>query len=202
MTQRDTASTLAWLKGQHDSGSTSWRALCLKLQRSARNLPGVYGSALAAQHATPMSERVYDRKKWLAGMVVYIDDPNDSNKFGHIVSLRGRTKTSWAVWTNDALVRGGVSCVDVDWFLPNWGDRVQFAATSLNGYDLLLPKASVPKKPKPSHGPLRLQNLEYAIHRLDKAIAYHEKHNHPKLVEALKKDRAEIQQTIDRFQRK
>lgn len=197
MTQRNTPDTLAWFKHQHDIGSTDWQALCLKLQRSGRNLPGVFPSAFAAMMGTPMSERVYDRDKWQQGMVVYIDDPHDSNTFGHIAGLRVNKKNgTWLVWTNDAFVRGGVSCVDVDWFKPNWGDPVQFAATSLNGFDLILPQK--PVLTKPSKHPVKvpkkatMDNYDYAIHRLEKAMAYHHRHNHPRYVAALEREIANL----------
>lgn len=187
MSQRNTPDTLHWLKGQHDSGSTAWRAFCLGLCRSARNLPGVFPSAFAAEQGTPMSDRVFDRDKWQAGMVVFIDDPRDGNPFGHIATLRTRLKNGdWLVWTNDAFVRGGVSCVSVDWFKPHWGDSVQFAATSLNGFDLILPRPAQPKHPKPAPKKKATpDNLNYAIHRLEKSRDWHKAHNHPLYVKRL-----------------
>lgn len=202
MTQRNTEQTLAWLRNQHDIGSTAWRAKCLQATRTARNLPAVYPSALAAQHATPMSDRVYDRDQWVPGMVVFIDDPDDSNPFGHVVTLRTGPKASSPLltWTNDAFVSGGISCVDVDWFERHWGDKVQFASRSLNGFALDLPEMTAPKHPRPKP-PLRASavNLEYAIHRLEKAIAFHQEKGHTRLVKALRADVAEIRETIKRF---
>lgn len=199
MSQRNTPDTLAWLKHQHDIGASNWKSKCLMLQREARGLPSVFPSALAAANATPMSERVYDISKVQQGMVGYADDPNDSNPFGHIYSFRAKIASGWVVWTNDALGAGRVWCVGYDWFRTHWGDSFKFAATSLNGFDLLLPSKPTLAKPSthpaPPVGKATLTNLDYAIHRLDKAIVWHEKHHHPVIVRELKKDRARIVET-------
>lgn len=194
MTQRNTPEALAWLKHQHDINSHAWGGLCLKLQRSARNLPGVFPSAFAAQMGTPMSDRVYDLNKLVSGMVVFIDDPHDSNRFGHIAGLRTRQKVDgdWLTWTNDALnEHGGVNCVDIDWFKANWGDSFQFGARSLNGFDLLLPKPVVTHKPskhpEPPHKTATPDNFDYAIHRMQKARKFHVDHEHPRYVKAIDK---------------
>lgn len=198
---RGTIDAMAWLKRQHDIGSLQWRAMCLSLQRQARGLPAVFPSALAAAEGTPMRDRVYDIDKVQVGMVGYCDDPNDSNRFGHIFSFRGKNKAGkWVVWTNDALRLGGVSTVEYDWFQTHWGDKFQFAAVSLNGFDL--PGVSRPADAKPSNHPevqevTRAVAVRYAINSIDKAMAYHKSHNHPALVLALRKDRAELVQTLN-----
>ncbi len=196
MGQRNTPDALAYLRRQHDIDSRAWRALCLKLCRSARNIPAVFPSASAAMQGTPMSERVYDVSKLVEGMVVYFDDPNDSNKFGHIATLRVAKGAGSLAWSNDVRDSGGVDTVDMDWFRRNWGDKFQFAAISLNGFDLILPKP-VPV-PKPTKHPIEvpkkatLSNLDYAIHRMDKAIAFHRSKGHTRLVRALLKERQDI----------
>jgi hypothetical protein len=194
MTQRNTPETLHFLKSEHDMHTTRWPALCLKLQRSARNLPGVFPSAFAAMQGTPMSDRVHDPDEIQAGMVGYADDPNDSNKFGHIFCFRVKQADgTWLVWTNDAFGRGGVYCVDWQWFKRHWGDDFVFASKSLNGFGLILPKAVERKNPSPKP---RLKatpdNLDYAVHRLQKSKAYHQKHDHPRYVKALDKEIADI----------
>jgi len=193
---RNTTDTLAWLKKQHTSGSSSWRALCLSLARQARGLPGVYPSALAAQHATPREHRVYDLDKVKRGMVAYFDDPSDGNPYGHITTVIGRNKAGELLhWTNDASGPGRVSVVRHSFFPNYWGDKFQFAATWLNGYELDLPDG----KKKPEKKPEKRPNLDHAIEDIKKAIAAAKKDDSRRLVKALERDLRELQQTKKRF---
>lgn len=188
MTQRNTPDALAWLRHESEANHLAWRAMCQKLARSARNLPGVFPSAFAQIQGTPMSDRIHDVDKMQAGMVVMFDDPHDSNPFAHIATLRTRQKGGglWLTWTNDALRRGGVNCVDIEWFKRHWGDPLVFASKSINGFDLELPRAMPRKNPAPKPGKVATTgNLDYAIHRLEKSLAYHRTHKHPRYVKAL-----------------
>ena len=184
----NTKQAMSFLRRQATSNSTAWRALCLSLQRQARGLPGVYPSALAAQHATPQSERVEAVKNLKRGMVIYFDDPNDSNPYGHIAGVAGfragkaKTLDNLLVWSNDARVSGGVSLVAASFFPNNWGDQFQFGATWLNGYDF----ADFDKAPpKPAELGSR---YDRAIELLVNAVEYHRKAGHDRLVAALKVD--------------
>jgi hypothetical protein len=191
---RDTDETLSYLRSQHTSGSTAWRALCLKLQRVARGLPAAYPSALSAQHATPREHRVYDLGDVKQGMVAYFDDPDDSNPYGHITCVAGRTKDGELLhWTNDAAGPGRVSLVRHSFFARYWGDQFQFAATWLNGYALDLPQ----KRKPPLEG--KGGTLNKAIDLLDKAIAHHKQQDHTRLVKALRRDRQELVETLRKF---
>lgn len=207
MTGRSTPATLSWLHADRAAQRRIWQARCLQRARTARNFPGVFPTALAAQHGTPMSDRVTNRDHFRQGMVIYLDNPHDSNPFGHIVTMVGRNKAGEIIVdTNDALIAGGGSIVTLDWFPANWGVPVVFAAKSLNGFDLDLGRAGEPQKhkhPKPQHHVKpTLDNVQYALHRMDKAIAHWKAEGkHPGLVKALTKDRAEIKQTLDQFGR-
>jgi hypothetical protein len=200
MTGRSTPATIAWLRADRDAHRTIWYQKCLQRARLARNFPAVFPSALAAQHGTPMSDRVYDRAKFRQGMVVFLDNPHDSNPFGHIVTDLGRTKTGTILTdTNDALIRGGGSVVNLDWFRQHWNVPVVFAARSLNGFDLDLGAPGTGKHPQPEPKP-KLVNVEYAEHRLTKAINYwREKGGHRALVDALVADRNRVRKTIREF---
>src|SRR5690349_4041738 len=100
---RSTKEAAAFLREAHN-GPLVWDGLCLKLQRMARGLPAVYPSAIAAQLATPISERVYRQEDLRRGMVAFSDDPRDSSIFGHIYFIAGRDKNNRILtWTNDAL---------------------------------------------------------------------------------------------------
>lgn len=191
---RDTAETMAFLRGQAKSGSTSWGNLCLKLQRMARGLPAVYPSALAAQEATPKDKRIRELSKIKRGMVCYFDDPNDSNPYGHITAVAGVDKQTGELlhWTNDAKGYGTVALVRHSFFQTYWGDSFQFASTWLNGYDLDLPK---PKPPLAGGA----RNIHAAIKDLEKAAAVHRRKGHGRLVRALERDIARLKEILQRF---
>lgn len=194
MTQRNTAETLAYLKADRESGSRAWKGLCQARVRKARDLPAVFPSAFAAMVGTPMSDRVYDLDKVTRGMQGFADDPNDSNKFGHTFTFIGRDKSGTPmVDTNDALIPGGGSVVAYNWFAAHWGDPYKFAATSCNGFDLLLPEPKPPRHPEPPKV-VKAENFDYAIHRLEKALVWHEKHDYPGLARRIRKEIADLRE--------
>ncbi len=157
--QRDTAATLAWY-GAHTTTRTlgfNPDGQCLKICRTARNLPGGWPSAVAAQAATPAAHRVHNIANIRPGMVMYFDDPRDSNRFGHIVTVAAvastiRSLADITVWSN-SVKAGQVVKVKADYFPRHWGDGFVFAATWLNGSALDLPQlvrpepAATPDKP-------------------------------------------------------
>lgn len=147
MTQRDTAATLAWYDAHQTTAALGFNpdGQCLKICRTARNLPGGWASALVAQNATPREHRITDLSKVRPGMVMYFDDPRDGNQFGHIVTVcavrpNATTLADINVWTN-SVTSGRVVKVSADYFGKHWGDGFQFAATWLNGEALIMPKA-------------------------------------------------------------
>lgn len=200
MTTRTTDETAAWLKGQHDSGSSAWYEKCLMLQHDARNIPALYPSAFAAMVATPESERVYKVSDLRRGMVAYSDNPNDSNPFGHIYFIAGWKGSSRSdpnelmTWTNDALRHGGVDLVPITWYLTHWGVPFKFGATWLNGYDF----SEFNKPAKPVHGTLG-SNYEHAIADIEKAIVSHKKTHDDRIVNALNRDLARMKKHYKKF---
>lgn len=183
-----TKDAMAFLRRQHTSNSSAWNALCLSLQRQARGLPGVYPSALAAQQATPRSERVERVDNLRRGMVAYFDDPGDSNPYGHIVGVAGfrpkapKTLDNLLVWSNDAKSAGQVDLVAASFFPSHWGDSFRFGATWLNGYDFAEFDKAPPK-------PAELgDRYDRAIELLVNAVEYHRKQGHKALVNALQAD--------------
>lgn len=152
---------------------------CLKVCRTARDRPPIFPSAKAAQDATPKEHRVHNVKDLRRGMVIYFDDPNDSNKAGHIVTMIGRVKgfKDWGsldevlVETN-SVKSGELVVVRASYFKQHWGDSFQFGATWLNGAEIDYPAKKKPAPPKPQ-GPSRVQNFidsgpEYDVNILDR----------------------------------
>lgn len=190
----------AFLLRQHQIGATNWRGLCLSLQRQARGLPAVYPSAISAAMATPESERVHKVRDLRAGMVAYSDDPNDSNRYGHIYFIIGwknpknRSDASTCLtWTNDRRP-GRVDVVPLTFFKNSWGDGFQFGATWLNGYDF----SDFNAKPKTDRGPQLGNAYDHAIEDLRKVIRRHRSKGHDRLVKLLERD---LQRMLNRRKR-
>lgn len=180
---KNTEEAALFLKEAHE-GPLVWERFCLKLQRMARGLPIVYPSALTAQLATPESERVYKIEDLRRGMIAYSDDPNDNNPSGHVYFIAGRNKLGQVLtWTNDAIRTGGVDIVPIDFYRKNWGDKFQFGATWLNGYDF----SEFDKPPVETRGRLG-DNYAAAIEDLEKIERHHRSRGHIILADKLKKD--------------
>lgn len=210
MSNQDAAGTsnqaMAFLRHEHDTGSTAWKSKCLALQRTARGLPPVYPSALSAMHATPKNERVPHITDLRRGMVAYSDDPHDGNPYGHIYGIAGwrknkpRVPENLMTWSNDVIAGkpGAVGFVPITFYDRHWGDNFQFGATWLNGYNFAdLDKAPVPAPGRETIG----SNLNHAIEDIRKAIRYHRRIGDKATVAALVVDLRELQETRRRFPR-
>lgn len=190
---RSTEQAADFLNKAH-SGPSKWRSMCLSLQRQARGLPAVYPSAISAMHATPQAERVTSLHNLRRGMIAYSDDPNDSNRFGHIYFIAGWFGKSMdnpdnlMTWTNDARRSGGVDMVPITFYRKNWGDTFQFGATWLNGFDFSEFNVAAPKPIEVHLG----ENYAHAIKDLEAAIQNHSAKKHTGLVDLLKKDLAHM----------
>jgi hypothetical protein len=216
MAQRDTPGAMTWYKGHTNTAQIGWNpnGMCQKICRTARNIGGGYASALAQQIGTPQSKRVYKISDITQGMVMFFDDPDDSNPHGHIVTVVGHkagekvsSLSSILVKTN-SVKSGQIVTVTADFFPKNWGDKFQFAGTEINGTDLLLPsyalggtkkppvkKTTPPKKPSPVKAKEEsLDRMRYMVKVYDHLIWQERKNK--RVVTALKRDRAKLQQTI------
>lgn len=198
---RNADQAAAFIKHQHQTRA-NWRRMCLSLQRQARGLPAVYPSALSAALATPKSERVTKVADLRHGMIAYSDDPNDSNPAGHVYYIAGWSgpksdPSNLLTWSNDVTSwYGGVGLVPITYYKANWGDGFQFGATWLNGYDF----ADFNKAPKPEPHRAKLgDNYAHALDDIERALAYHRKKGHKRLVKALERDVARMKRRIERF---
>ncbi len=183
-----------FLRTQH-TGELKWRALCLALQRTARGLPAIYPSAIAAQLATPESERVYKREDLRRGMVAYSDEPRDRNIFGHIYFIAGRDKSGRILtWSNDVRRSGGVDIVPLDFYEQYWGDTFQFGATWLNGYDF----HEFDKPPVETRGSLG-SNYRAAVEDIRRLERKHREKGHTILADKLAKDLKVMERRLARY---
>lgn len=123
---------------------TRWKGMCESLQRQAHGFAAAFASAYAHQIATPLSERI-DPRDAPKTAFIFVDDPNDSNAWGHIVgkwdfgpgSLEEIPVVSNDV--NDAkngYDPGNVTIVKLGWFPQFWGDSIQFATTWFGGTEI------------------------------------------------------------------
>lgn len=208
MAQRSTVKALEWYAGHQTTAQIGFNpnGMCLKVCRTARNIGSMYPSALAAQLATPKSKRVTELNKIQRGMVMYFDDPKDSNPYGHIVTVQSRATTvrnldDIVVWTN-SVKSGALVKVKASYFPVHWGDAFQFAATWLNGVDLLLEKAQEPLPLPDGPGLLsqgRGPRLRHAIADIEAMIEYHKARGRTRFVAALQRDLKELKQTLAAF---
>lgn len=204
---RDVDATIEWY-AEHRVYPTSLGfdpdGMCLKICRTARDIPAKYPSALSAQLQTPEEYRVHDISKIRRGMVMFFDDPTDSNPYGHIVTCIGRERgadrsllASVLVRTNSVL-SNQIVVTRADYFPRNWGDDFQFAATWLNGVPLDMGGKSEAPKRKPG----RLPNLRAARKELQEALEHHQEKGHARLAAALRRDIRELDETIEKFSAK
>lgn len=129
---------------QLPEADTRWRGMCESLQRQAHGFPAAFSSAFAHMVATPLSERVDPREAPLTAFI-FVDDPNDSNAFGHIVGKWDHgdgTLEGIPVVTNDVDDRkaaydpGNVTVCQLGWFPTHWGDGIKFATTWFGGTEI------------------------------------------------------------------
>jgi len=223
-TQRNTHEALTWGRVHNTTRELGYNpdGRCLQIAREMRNEPPMYPSAVIAQNATPTKYRVSDVSDFVQGMVIYYDDPNDENPYGHIVTMVGRVKGARKGDLSGILVRtnsvksGRTVIVNGDYFPKYWGDKLQFAATWLNGSPLYDLQPQPKPKPKPVKR-LKLQRLIDALDSMREGLqdmqmareAWIRKGGNKRLVNALnrdievqKKSIAELEQTLRKFGRK
>ena len=123
---------------------TRWRGMCESLQRQAHGFAAAFASAFAHQIATPLSERIDPREAPVSAFI-FVDDPNDSNAYGHIVGKWGKgdgTLEGIPVVTNDVSDNeagydaGNITVCPLGWFPTHWGDSIQFATTWFGGTEI------------------------------------------------------------------
>ncbi len=133
--------TLQWYETHQTAAQIGFDpdGMCLKVCRTARNIGPKFLTAKQAQDATPTEHRVHEVRNLRKSMVLYFDDPNDSNRAGHIVTLIGRVAGFDPDSLADLLVETNsvkaneVVVVRGDYFQRHWGDAFKFGATWLNG---------------------------------------------------------------------
>lgn len=138
---RDYKGALKWYRENQTTAEIGFNpdGMCQKIVRTARLIKAVYSTAKKSQDATPKEHRFYNVADLRKGMVLYFDDPNDSNTAGHVVTMIGRVRGFDPDSLHDVLVEtnsvksGEIVVVRADYFKEHWNDDFQFGATWLNG---------------------------------------------------------------------
>jgi hypothetical protein len=127
-------------------------------------------------------------------MVVFFDDPNDSNPYGHVTTQAGRVRgvgshlLSSLVFETNGVVQNQIVRVRGDYFQRHWGDEFQFGATWLNGQDLKLAKP----RPAPTLG----DTFAHAIRDVQRSYNFHKAAGHTRIANALARDLNELRETL------
>lgn len=216
MTQNTVPQMRQWYRTHYDTKTfgKNPNGRCLEICRTARNIDAMWPSAVSAQEATPAEFRIHKIREIKPGHVLYYDDPRDSNPYGHIVTCVGLDKKADPDSLASKLVRsnsvksGLITVVRGDYFNPHWGDPFIFASNYLNGEELVMPSKP---KPPPALGEGRERRLRHVVDMLTDMInkttteAQTETNEKRKarlvrLGRALTRDRAEVLETIKRFE--
>lgn len=168
---RNFQETIDWYKTHRTAKQIGFDpdGMCLKVCRVARGIGPKYGTAKEAQDATPEKYRVRSIRALRRGMVLYFDDPKDSNKAGHIVTMIGRVKGGNPDNLHDILVvtnsvkKDELVVVRASYFKEHWGDQFQFGATWLNGHELDYPRTTSLTKFHQSKPNYNVRLLEDAV---------------------------------------
>lgn len=144
----DWRETIDWFKSHRTKELIGFDpdGMCLKIQRTARDIPARYLTAREAMLATPAEHRITNVRDLRRGMVTYFADPLDSNPADHIAGMIGRVKGFNPDSLHDTLhitnsvVRDELVVVRGSYFEEHWGDDFKFGATWLNGYELDTPQ--------------------------------------------------------------
>jgi hypothetical protein len=139
--------TLEWYRENQTKAQIGFDpdGMCLKVCRTARNIPARYPSAKEAQDATPQEFRVYQVEDLRKTRIGYFDEERDSNRFGHIATMIGRVRgfdpkaLHDTLWETNDVKSNELVVVRGDYFERYWGDKFKFGATWLNGVELDVP---------------------------------------------------------------
>ena len=140
---RNTADTLAWLRGQHEQphpvlvppvperhppGPRHRRRVPARLRRVGRRA--------RTSTRSPRPPNWHDVPR---GAPVFYKGPlEDGVEFGHIVTYFGVTQAGPLVWSNDVVEHGKMNMVSPLWFISHWGHTLLGWTGDLNDVDLHL----------------------------------------------------------------
>lgn len=184
---------------------TRWQGMCESLQRQGHGKPARFASAYAHQVATPLSERMDPREAPVTSFVL-IDDPNDSNRWGHVAGKWGMgdgTLNGIPVVTNDVSDNeagydaGNVTVCPLGWFAENWGDSVQFATTWFGGDDIPTYVPETGKDDTEEFVKASIEAAKVVIEYMHKALRDNNQKEHPAHERALQREIVDQKKIIE-----
>jgi len=188
---------------QLSESDSRWQGMCESLQRQAHGFAAAFASAYAHQVATPLSERINPVEAPISAFI-FVDDPNDSNRYGHIVGKWNHAPTAEdiPVVTNDvsdskaAYDPGNITVCRLGWFPSNWGDNIQFATMWFGGTEI--PQVEPQTGPEDTEKFVRqaIERARGVIELMRKAVKDNDGKQHPSHEKALQREIADQQQTI------
>lgn len=190
---------------QLSESDTRWKGMCESLQRQAHGFAAAFSSAYAHMVATPLSERMDPREAPISAFV-FVDDPNDSNAWGHIVGKWGMgdgTLEGIPVVTNDvndtkvSYDPGNVTVCPLGWFPKNWGDNIQFATTWFGGTEIPTFTPESPKEDTAEWVKASIERARAVIEMMRKALRDNDETKHPRHEKALQREINAQREIID-----
>jgi hypothetical protein len=186
-------------------GDTRWQGMCESLQRQGHGFPATFASAYAHLVATPQGERLDPREAPIGGFI-FVDDPHDSNAYGHIVGKWSRdgdhSLETIPVATNDVgdsesgYDPGNVTVCPLGWFPKNWGDSVQFATLWFGGTDIPTVDPQTGEEDTEVWVRKAIDRAHGVIEMMRKALKDNDGTTHPRHEAALKREIADQREFI------
>lgn len=175
---------------------TRWQGMCESLQRQAHGFAAAFASAYAHMVATPKTERIDPREAPVSAFI-FVDDLNDSNRYGHIVgkwgdgdgSLEGIPVVTNDVTDNKATYDpGNITVCKLGWFPANWGDQIQFATLWFGGTEIPSVDPETAKEDTAEWVRISIDRAQAVIEMMRKAVRDNDQKAHPAHERALKRE--------------
>ena len=181
-----------------------WGGMCESLQRQAHGFEAAFASAFAHMIATPMSERIHPLDAPVSSFI-FVDDPNDSNKFGHVVGKWAHDSVleNIPVVTNDVTDGetgydpGNVTIVPLGWFPRHWGDAIQFATTWFGGTEIPTFTPGEAQRGTEAWVLKAIERAQAVVRLMNKALTENDEAKHPRHERAILREIEDQKQIIE-----
>lgn len=181
---------------QLPEGDTRWRGMCESLQRQAHGFAAAFSSAFAHMVATPPAERIDPREAPISAFI-FVDDPADSNAFGHIVGKWGHgdgTLAGIPVVSNDVNDQktsydpGNVTVCPLGWFPTHWGDGIKYATTWFGGTEIPTYEPETAQEDTAAWVEKAIARAEAVVELMRKARRDNDENKHPRHERAIQRE--------------
>lgn len=188
-----------------------WKGMCESLQRQSHSFPARFASAYAHMIATPKKERL-DVREAPVGAFIFVDDPRDSNAYGHIVGKWSYSDDAESIRvvsndvndTKSGYDPGNVTVCPLGWFPRFWGDSIRFATVWFGGDRIdtkLRPAAQPPRVKTAAEVRRAIDAALEVIEWMQKAAKDNDGKQHPAHEKAIRREIADQRKTINRLKK-